>query len=798
MNPASNVHIEKEDVSPVAVIFNGFEYGKVLKEALFKQNLRVVYLESQTQPLSVLEKPAYIFFFAGKKTPLSLLKNQFAEIQNTGGKIILILDNLDLFDEKTITGEDQTKYRVMEIRGVLKAEQLELFVSKVIRFAFSSRNLERQLIIGNSQEIIGPETERVIVKKSKQKFEINKKHLTIFGAVFLFAVLVITPMIVFGVSSLLAFSSLGQTKEAIFQGQFTVASQKAQNAQVHFARSKEIIKIIAGPLQLLGLNKPLDKIFSLLILGESTAEAGNNVSVIASKISGLTSGFISGSSQIDLVGLSSQLRGEISPIAANLGLMEAQVLGVSTIPGMPMDKLKKYLDEIPNIRKAISGVESFLTVLPQIAPATEKKTYLVVFQNSAELRATGGFIGSYGLVNFDQGRLVNWQIYDIYSADGQLRGRISPPDEILHYAGEPNWYMRDANWSPDWPLSAKRLEWFLEKETGQKVDGVIGVSLGTISKFLEATGPIEITDLNDTVTAENFFHKAEYSAEINFFPGSTQKRDYLGAVAKSLLEKIVSGSQNNLPKLGQALLASLQEKDLIFYFNSPVIQKTFSVNGWAGEIAPEECQKKGYNCISVVDSNLGSNKANYFVSKGLAVSSAIAKDGAIDTTITINYKNDSPSETWPGGRYKNYLRILIPAGSKMTDFSIGDTRVPWVTPILTEKELAKVTLQQFLVLQTMEGPYSSFGALVEVPIGQTKKVVFRFRHPYRLQISSETPSFTMNFIKQPGTGKDPLDFVVDFPSFLLPATPLVFPQKLIYNSDLSVNRKFEINFKRQI
>ena len=394
--------------------------------------------------------------------------------------------------------------------------------------------------------------------------------------------------------------------------------------------------------------------------------------------------------------------------------------------------------------------------------------------------------------------MVNWQIYDIYSADGQLRGRISPPDEILHYAGEPNWYMRDANWSPDWPLSAKRLEWFLEKETGQKVDGVIGVSLGTISKFLEATGPIEITDLNDTVTAENFFHKAEYSAEINFFPGSTQKRDYLGAVAKSLLEKIVSGSQNNLPKLGQALLASLQEKDLIFYFNSPVIQKTFSVNGWAGEIAPEECQKKGYNCISVVDSNLGSNKANYFVSKGLAVSSAIAKDGAIDTTITINYKNDSPSETWPGGRYKNYLRILIPAGSKMTDFSIGDTRVPWVTPILTEKELAKVTLQQFLVLQTMEGPYSSFGALVEVPIGQTKKVVFRFRHPYRLQISSETPSFTMNFIKQPGTGKDPLDFVVDFPSFLLPATPLVFPQKLIYNSDLSVNRKFEINFKRQI
>lgn len=827
MNPTSTVHIEKEETLPLAVIYNGNSYGQALKKALEAQNLRAVHLEAEKQALSVLEKPEYIFFFASKKSPLSLLRSQFSQATETSteksAKIICILDNLDSVDEAAVVGNvpPEMKLQAVEIKGILDEEQIKEAVSKLVRLAFSSRTTNRQVIVGKMQEAVPfVSNERSVVEKPEKPKQENipkrgshKKAIGVFAGVALAMLIVISPMVLIGGSILLSVSQLVKTKDYLQAGEFDLASQQAIAAKNGFSSTGDFVRRINTPMELIGLGKPLEKVYDILVLGKSSADEADRISQTAGKMMGLSQDFISGSSSTDLATLATSLRGEIAPINQNLGLIQAQVLGINTervssilsFLGLPVDRLEKYISEIPTARKYLSSVESVLSILPQIAPPDGKKVYLIVFQNSAELRATGGFIGSYGIVNFDQGKLINWQIYDIYSADGQLKGQIAPPDEILHYAGQPSWFMRDANWSPDWPLSAKRLEWFLEKETGQKVDGVVGVSLGAVSKLLQATGPLTLADLNDTVSADNFFQKAEYSAEINFFPGSTQKKDYLGAVAKALFEKITQGKDNDSSKLGQAIIGSLEQKDIIFYFNSDVAQKVFSQNGWAGEIAPQNCQDKGDNCISIIDSNLGSNKANYFVTKNVQLTSAISKAGDIDTTITINYKNSSPSDTWPGGRYKNYLRILVPQGSKMTNFSIGDNRTPWVTPILTEKELAKVTTQQFLVFQTMEEGYNSYGALIEVPIQSTRRVTFTFRHPYKVAVSQENPVFTLTVIKQPGTSNDPLDFSVDYPSFLTPidydsqsTSPLAIPQKLIYNSDLGTNQTFEVHFKRQI
>jgi len=80
-----------------------------------------------------------------------------------------------------------------------------------------------------------------------------------------------------------------------------------------------------------------------------------------------------------------------------------------------------------------------------------------------ELRPTGGFIGSFGLLNFENGKLGNLNVNDIYAIDGQLKGHVAPPDELLHFLGQPNWYMRDSNWSPDFPISAERAYMVLGK-----------------------------------------------------------------------------------------------------------------------------------------------------------------------------------------------------------------------------------------------------------------------------------------------------------------------------------------------
>jgi hypothetical protein len=88
--------------------------------------------------------------------------------------------------------------------------------------------------------------------------------------------------------------------------------------------------------------------------------------------------------------------------------------------------------------------------------------YLVLFQNNSESRPTGGFIGSFLIVDVNDGNITKTEFHDIYEYDGQLNEKIDAPNEIT--ALTDNWRMRDANYSPDFAVSAKKIAWFLEKE----------------------------------------------------------------------------------------------------------------------------------------------------------------------------------------------------------------------------------------------------------------------------------------------------------------------------------------------
>jgi hypothetical protein len=146
-----------------------------------------------------------------------------------------------------------------------------------------------------------------------------------------------------------------------------------------------------------------------------------------------------------------------------------------------------------------------------------------LFQNESELRPTGGFIGSYGLLTFKSGKLISFEIKDIYEADGQLQGHVEPPWEIKNYLNEANWYMRDANWKADFVKTSADIQWFLGKEMNQKVDGVIGIDLAVAKSILGVIGEVYVPDFNEKINSNNLYEQAEYYAETKFFPVQDRK-----------------------------------------------------------------------------------------------------------------------------------------------------------------------------------------------------------------------------------------------------------------------------------
>ena len=412
--------------------------------------------------------------------------------------------------------------------------------------------------------------------------------------------------------------------------------------------------------------------------------------------------------------------------------------------------LGKNLDSsLTNLKQTFTQLENTLKAAHHLSQASEsllgfdsKKTYLILLQNNAELRPTGGFIGSYATVTLQKGQLLDVSVEDVYTADGQLRGYVEPPAPIQQYLGEASWFLRDSNWDPDFAISAQAASWFLQKEMGLQVDGVVGINMHTIQKILEITGPIEVPDYNETITARNLFDKVEYQAEINFFPGSTQKRDFIGSLGDNLLTKLQASDQTVLAKVFYSLVESANHQQLTTYFTDAKSQIATTELGWNGGVGPENCQTTEpcyQDHIYLVEANVGVNKANYFINRELSLESTVNTGERIDHQLTIAHTNTSEQDVWPGGRYKNYSRLYTPPGTKLKQITIDGQPI-------SRNQIDTENNQDHTI----------FGFLVQTKPGESSTTVIEFASQSKFNHQS-TPAYQLTFQKQPGTNDDQLE-----------------------------------------
>lgn len=302
----------------------------------------------------------------------------------------------------------------------------------------------------------------------------------------------------------------------------------------------------------------------------------------------------------------------------------------------------------------ITNYKEFVPQMPGILGYPEKKTYLLVLQNKEELRSTGGFIGSYGVITFENGSLTEFIIDDIYNPDGQLKEYIEPPEPLKPLLGdEYSWAMRDANWYPDYPSSARQLEIFFELETERKVDGVIAINSSLIEEILKISGPIYVESMEKEISINNFFEEAEQH-HIGFEPGSTAKKDFLGALAGELLQLIAQKDYEFLMKLTGIIDEELNTQEIFIYLNDSEAQKLVTRLGWDGGVT----QTDG-DYLFIVENNLGGNKVNRYVERKIEGSIVLSEE---DTkhALTLTYDNQSQTGDWPGGMFTNHVMLLIP------------------------------------------------------------------------------------------------------------------------------------------
>lgn len=522
------------------------------------------------------------------------------------------------------------------------------------------------------------------------------------------------------------------------------------------------------------------EVIDLLSLSINLAQSGDKIS----------QGMF-GEKEVDIKAELQKVAKILDEVISKMGILQGRLSGRwSGIPGRFREDLTKFKDKLLVEREGAENVRKILPILPEMLGLDGKRReYMVLLQNENEIRPSGGFIGSYAILSFEGGRFLGFEVKDIYEADGQLKGHVEPPAEIKKYLGEAGWFMRDSNWQASFPLVSKDVQWFLEKETGRKVDGVIGLNLAAVKAVLKVTGEVYVADFKEKVNQTNLYEQAEYYSETKFFAGSVQKASFLGAVSKQLMEEIKIAKGSKGQELLMAVVDLLNRNEVQIVLNEKVAAETLLEAGWDGSIYEGKCN--GDKCFAdylyIVEANFGVNKANYFLYRNIERQIEIGEK-VIRNTLKIVYENTAKSSAWPGGDYKNYMRVYVPSDAEIQE-------VNWSEGNSGEK---KIVSGDALKINIM-GSKKEIGFLVTVPVG--KKIVVEVKYTNNINLATIDKFSYLNYVqRQSGYGDTGMVTLVSMPdnwriNAVEPAASVV-GGKLLFNQKLDRDIKMGVEISR--
>lgn len=619
-------------------------------------------------------------------------------------------------------------------------------------YVFAKYNLEgglRRSFYDGSQTLPVDKAREIAIKPRKDRIGVKK---FILGIITVF----ILPLILFSVGILLGSVFLALAINGASQGKFDQAQKLSAGAGSSFIFSGNLIQsyfpadFIAPDLK--------RKVSEWVESGVDVSEIGDNVFTTLSAFARIYEKNSSDDAANEFV--------QSLPDTKNSLLLLEEMRAAGTLPSSVAHKINsnEYL---------LTLFENTIDTWPYILGFKGQRKYLILFQNNMELRPGGGFIGSYGLVKVNKGLFSKIEIHDVYDADGKLTTRIEPPYPLRRYGGVSNWFLRDSNFAIEGSTNAAASSDLLARSTGDKVDGVISIDTTFIVNLLEAIGSVEVRDYRETVNKDNFYILTQKHAEENFFPGSTQKKDFLRSLLNALLEKYNFDKDKNSRLIVGAIEKSIKEKHLFFVPLDSRIQKVFAVNNLTGDIL--DARKFSENAIldflSVYDANIGANKGNYYLKKSIVHIATISDSGQLFGEVTLTLVNTSQEDSIFGGEYKNYLRFILPKGANIRALSIDGRQVEVQEAITNPALYASagfvpppgLEVERFSIKDK-----SGIAFFNQVPIEKTKKLTINYSTPQTVSIEEATMTYSNRVFKQPGTDEDSYLLILNYPSSFIP------------------------------
>ncbi len=405
-------------------------------------------------------------------------------------------------------------------------------------------------------------------------------------------------------------------------------------------------------------------------------------------------------------------------ISAVLSRAQAHVADIERDELLPIvdGAIGQLLSVVDQAGPALDTAERVLPVALQLAGASEPRDYLVVFQNNAEIRATGGNAATSTLIRADNGsikKIDDETVENFYLAGvrGQLRADL-PQETLDLYEWDFDEYSQNFTRTPDFPTSASLYVQLWTQTNGTELDGVISIDPVALSYMLAATGPVPLDDGTE-INSENAVRILLSDTYEHFGVDGLAADAFFADVAARVFDKVASGSWDPLAMLDQ-VQRSVDEQRINAWFareEEDALATEFHVDGAlsADNVASTQ--------VGMYLNDSSYSKLEYYLSTAITMSCDPAA-GTMTTSMTL-------TSTVPGSHLSGYTlawrskRLGLPRTTMVLD--VLSVAPPGSTILSTTPQTGDIS--HWDRSGTEKGhPLASRTLLL--PMGETKTVSF--------------------------------------------------------------------------
>lgn len=390
----------------------------------------------------------------------------------------------------------------------------------------------------------------------------------------------------------------------------------------------------------------------------------------------------------------------VSTINAYLNLLEdieprieSMTTKMQTVK-LPLGKtemLSEYTQMLTKLTAAYKENGEYLPLFRAFLGDGSDKLYLLAAQNSAEIRASGGFPGSMGTIRIEDGVLTIDDfktVYDMISVNPPTEAHITDTEYLL-FSGSLD-YARDACYIPDFERVGEIWALAYESKNDEHIDGVISLTPVIIQKVLAYTGAVTLSDGTE-LNGDNATQMLQKDLYYKYLSNNSSYKvsnayDYVDSLfaetAKIVMGKLVDDFDiNRIADYSKIFTDGGKDRTILMWMEDETAESYVKAAGCSGALNDDPSNPEA----GVFFSGANGSKLGWFVSLDTQIGDdvTINDDGSRTYDVTVTVSNDiTRDDMYRAGNYiignyngqvESYLHLFAPADGTISDFETSNS-----------------------------------------------------------------------------------------------------------------------------